>query len=86
VEDMNERTKELTSNICRVIDEQKNLLNGTNLSDLSAEQKDVYFQLKERFNQLSTELNGLGVTSEPDKQIVHQAPLILNHSKIATRH
>jgi hypothetical protein len=71
---MSPRTQELASNICRVIDEQRKLLNGTNLSDLSAEQKDVYFQLKERFNQLSTELNGLGLTSKPDPQIAIKFP------------
>jgi hypothetical protein len=71
---MSPRTQELASNICRVIDEQTKLLNGTNLSDLSAEQKGVYFQLEERFNQLATELNGLGLTSKPDPQISIKFP------------
>ena len=59
---MNARTQELASNICRVVDEQKKLLNGANLSDLSTDEKDVYFQLKERISQLSRELNELALT------------------------
>ena len=59
---MNARTQELASNICRVVDEQSKLLNGANPSDLSADQKDEYFQLQERISRLSRELNELGLT------------------------
>lgn len=59
---MNERTQELASKICSLIDEQRTLLNGANFSDIKAEQKDVYFQLKERISQLSKELNELDLT------------------------
>jgi hypothetical protein len=56
-----QQAQELTSNICHVVDEQRKLLNGANPSDLSADEKDVYFQLQERISQLSRELNELGL-------------------------